>query len=89
MDVYDSIYDMYMLINTACNMLKTHIFDSLRLEQNEPILQKQFLLQFLCHDCFHEFSLGESGGQLSLIKLRGETCPSCLSLKKKKFLTIS
>lgn len=25
MDVYDSIYDMYMLINTACNMLKTHI----------------------------------------------------------------
>lgn len=32
MDVYDSIYDMYMLINVACNMLKTHIFDSLRLE---------------------------------------------------------
>lgn len=32
MDVYDSIYDMYMLINTACNMLKTYIFDSLRLE---------------------------------------------------------
>lgn len=32
MDVYDSIYDMYMLISTACNMLKTHIFDSLRLE---------------------------------------------------------
>lgn len=32
MDVYDSIYDMNMLISTACNMLKTHIFDSLRLE---------------------------------------------------------
>ncbi len=32
---------------------------------------------------FQEFSFGDSGGQLSLIKLRGETCPSCFSLKKR------
>ena len=31
-----------------------------------------------------EFSFGDRGGHVLLIKLRGETCPSCFSLKWKK-----
>ena len=43
--------------------------------------RRQVVIKF-----YAEFSLGDRGGQLSLIKLRGDTCPSCFSLKKKHII---